>query len=92
MLGCMLRMPKEHVIVFNQVVPGIIMLYCGYPDIIWDIMTTMRLVNSKRVIKAYAADMDMWLRRLQPGESKQSVFASPTTRRTHSGSAWSSGV
>ena len=36
-LGCMLRMTNEHVIVFIQVVPGIIMLYCGCPDIIWDI-------------------------------------------------------
>ena len=64
MLGYMLRMTKEHVIVFIQVVLGIIMLYCGCLDIIWDIMTTMRHVNSKCVIKAYAADMGMRLREL----------------------------
>ena len=71
MLGCMLRMINEDVIVFIQVVLGIIILYCGRPDIIWDIMTTMRLVNYKRIIKAYAVDMDMRLRRLQPGESQK---------------------
>ena len=71
MLGCMLRMTNEHVIVFFQVVLGIIMLYCGCSDIIWDILTTMRLVNSKRVVKAYAVQIGMRLRQLQPGESKK---------------------
>ena len=67
----MSRMTNEHVIVSIQVVLGIIMLYCGRPDIILDITTTVRLVNSKRVIKAYTVDMGMQLRRLQPGESKK---------------------
>ena len=71
LLGCMLRMTNEHVIVFFQVVLGIIMLYCGCPDIIWDILTMMRLVNSKRVVKAYALEMGTQLRQLQPGESKK---------------------
>jgi hypothetical protein len=44
------------------------MLYCGCPDIIWDILTMMRLVNSKRVVKAYALEMGTQLRQLQPGE------------------------
>ena len=69
MLGCMLRMTNEHVIVSIQVVFDILMLRCGCPDIIWDIMIIMRLVKSKRVIKAHTVDMGMRLRRLQPGES-----------------------
>ena len=81
MMGCILRMTNEHAIMFIQVVLGIIMLYCGCPDIIWDIMTTMRIVKSKRIIKAYAVDMGIRVRQLQPGELKKSRYCGHRQQR-----------
>ena len=91
-MGCTLRMTNERATVFVQAVLGIIVLYCGYPGIIWEIMTLMRLINPKRDIKACAVNIGTRLRKLQPGESKRIAIAvaesTSTTKRTTSRRAW----